>query len=260
MTADNANQSTTNNATAKVERPNVAKPESFAQKAERINSTVTYTQWAVFTVDEPFDEDAAVRAAAARETLEALDEIEGLTVRGFYDVAGYRAEADLMCWWYAESPETVQRAYHRFLTTPLGQHLSPYWSNVAVHRQAEFNPRHIPAFLAGEQPRDYLCVYPFVRSYEWYLLPGEERSTILREHGQYAVDYPDVRANTIASFGLGDYEWILAFEADELHRIVDLMRHMRGTKARLHVREETPFFTGPRVELEQWAGLVATGR
>ena len=47
---------------------------------------------------------------------------------------------------------------------------------------------------------------------------------MLAEHGQMARGYADVRANTVASFALGDYEWMLAFEADELHRIVDLMR------------------------------------
>ena len=57
---------------------------------------------------------------------------------------------------------------------------------------------------------------------------------MLAEHGRMARDYPDVRANTVAAFALGDYEWMLAFEADELHRIVDLMRHLRGAKARLH--------------------------
>ena len=67
---------------------------------------------------------------------------------------------------------------------------------------------------------------------------------MLREHGQQAHDYADVRANTVASFGLGDYEWILAFEADELHRIVDLMRALRASGARRHVREEIPFYTG----------------
>ena len=53
---------------------------------------------------------------------------------------------------------------------------------------------------------------------------------MLAEHGQMARDYPDVRANTVAVFALGDYEWILAFEADELHRIVDLMRHLRAPR------------------------------
>jgi hypothetical protein len=48
------------------------------------------------------------------------------------------------------------------------------WSQVALHRRAEFNRSHIPAFLAGEEPHKYVCVYPFVRSYEWYLLPEDE--------------------------------------------------------------------------------------
>jgi chlorite dismutase len=85
-----------------------------------------------------------------------------------------------------------------------------------------------------------------VRSYEWYLLPEQERRDMLFEHGQMARDYKDVRANTVASFALGDYEWLLAFEADELHRIVDLMRELRAAGARRHVREEVPFFTGRR--------------
>ncbi|MFE3359806.1 chlorite dismutase family protein, partial [Streptomyces californicus] len=92
---------------------------------------------------------------------------------------------------------------------------------------------------------------PFVRSYEWYLLPDEQRRKMLADHGKAARGYPDVRANTVSSMALGDYEWILAFEAPELHRIVDLMRDLRATEARLHVREEIPFFTGPRVEVEQ---------
>ena len=56
----------------------------------------------------------------------------------------------------------------------------------------------MPAFLAGEEPRAYMCVYPFVRSYEWYLLPEEERREMLAEHGMMAREYPDVRANTVS--------------------------------------------------------------
>ena len=74
---------------------------------------------------------------------------------------------------------------------------------------------------------------------------------MLAEHGQMARAFPDVRANTVAAFALGDYEWLLAFEADELHRIVDLMRHLRGAQARRHTREELPFFTGVRRPLAE---------
>jgi chlorite dismutase len=155
---------------------------------------------------------------------------------------------------HAESSDDLQEAYQRFRRTRLGRHLAPVWSQLALHRPAEFNKSHIPAFLAEEQPRRYVCVYPFVRSYEWYLLPDEERRRLLAEHGRMARDYPDVRANTVSSFALGDYEWILAFEADELHRIVDLMRHLRGSETRRHVRAEVPFYTGRRLEM---AELVA---
>lgn len=68
----------------------------------------------------------------------------------------------------------------------------------------------------------------------------------MREHGAAARDYADVLANTISAFALGDYEWLLAFESDDLIRIVDLMRELRAVEARLHVREEVPFFTGRR--------------
>ena len=74
---------------------------------------------------------------------------------------------------------------------------------------------------------------------------------MLADHGRAASGFADVRANTMASFGLGDYEWILCFEADEMARIVDLMRVMRTTGARRHVRVETPFYSGRRRDLTE---------
>ena len=115
-----------------------------------------------------------------------------------------------------------------------------------MHRDAEFSKDHTPAFYRGEEPRGYVCVYPFVRSYDWYLLPPPERARMLAEHGRMAQAFPQVRANTVSAFALGDYEWLLAFEADELTPIVDLMRHLRGAEARRHTRHELPFLTGRR--------------
>jgi hydrogen peroxide-dependent heme synthase len=80
---------------------------------------------------------------------------------------------------------------------------------------------------------------------------------MLADHGKEARDYPDVRANTVSSFALGDYEWMLAFEADELHRMVDLMRDLRASTARRHVREEVPFYTGKRTELGELVANLA---
>ena len=224
--------------------------------AETLNATVRYTMWTVFALEEvlPEDDDERAELIAAAQAAVADD---GRVVRGWYDVAGLRADADLMVWWHAETIEEVQGAYQRLRASDLGRHLLPVWSVVGLHRPAEFNRSHVPAFLAGEPAGDYLCVYPFVRSYDWYVLDGDDRRRMLVEHGEAARDYKDVRANTVSAFALGDYEWILAFEAPELHRIVDLMRDLRNTQARLHVREEVPFYTGRRKPVaELLAGLV----
>jgi peroxiredoxin len=217
-----------------------------APDVESINSTIRYAMYSVFRSVRPLEGEREAMVAELEDGLAMLAD-RGVVVRGLYDVSGLRADADLMVWWHAETVEQLQEAYQWLRVTRVGRHLEPVWSNVGLHRPAEFNRGHVPAFLAGEEPRRYLCVYPFVRSYDWYVLDEEERREMLREHGMAARDYADVRANTIAAFALGDYEWLLAFEADELHRIVDLMRELRATRARLHVREEIPFFTGPRV-------------
>ena len=216
------------------------------KQARALNDVLRYTAWSVFRAATPLGEDNRDKLAAEVDGLVADLAGNDVVVRGMYDVSGLRADADLLVWWHAPAPEQLQDAYARFRRTQLGTHLAPVWSQMALHRPAEFNKSHVPAFLAGEEPGRFVCVYPFVRSYEWYLLEDSERRAMLSEHGKMAREYPDVRTNTVASFALGDYEWMLAFEADQLYRIVDLMRHLRGSSARRHVRQEVPFYTGTR--------------
>ena len=225
--------------------------QTNAARINELNDTIRYTMWSVFKLRDLIGD--ADRAAEAAEVTALFDKLgtEDVVVRGTYDVSGLRADADLMVWWHAEDSESLQRAYNALRRTAFGRRLEPVWSQMALHRPAEFNRSHLPAFLADEEPRAHICVYPFVRSYEWYLLDDAERRRMLAEHGKMARGYADVRANTIASFALGDYEWLLAFEADELHRIVDLMRHLRASDARRHVREEVPFYTGSRASVSE---------
>ncbi|HET7388858.1 MAG TPA: hydrogen peroxide-dependent heme synthase [Nocardioidaceae bacterium] len=215
-------------------------------KARDLNQVIRYTLWSVFHLRDVIgDGDRAAEANEVEKLFETLG-ADDVTVRGLYDIGGLRADSDLMIWWHSSVAEDLQDAFHRFRRTAFGARLEPTWSQMAVHRPAEFNKSHVPAFLADERPRDFVCVYPFVRSYDWYLLEDAERRRLLAEHGRLAREYPDVRANTVPAFALGDYEWILAFEADDLHRIVDLMRHLRSSETRMHVRLEVPFHTGRR--------------
>lgn len=176
---------------------------------------------------------------------------ERVTLRGTYSTVGFRPDAGLMMWWVGHSPEDIQDLLAAFLRGSLGRRLRLTHAFMGVVRPAEFAKDHVPHFLKGEPAKRYLCVYPFVRSHKWYLLPAEERASLLREHGEMGREYPDVLANTTSAFGLGDWEWILAFEADDLSRLVDCIRRLRDSRSRLYVSQETPFVTGIRKELPE---------
>jgi chlorite dismutase len=212
-----------------------------------------YTLWAVLRRDGtvPVGGDSASLSAAV-----ATVEAAGVTVRGFYDVSSLRADADLMIWLHGGAPETLQWALRELRRSALLHTLLPTWNAMGVHVDAEFSASHRPAFMGDKHPEAWLTVYPFVRSYEWYILPDEERRAMLADHGRKGGAYPQVLANTVASFALGDYEWILALEAPQLVDLVDMMRHLRQTEARRHVREEVPFYTGRRIPVAEIAEIL----
>lgn len=216
------------------------------------NEALGYTLWAVFRRDPSRPSSPGDLSGAVAEV-----EASGVTVRGWYDVSGLRADADLMVWLHGREPEVLQAALRTLRRSEPLSSLLPVWNAMGVHRDAEFTASHLPAFMRGKEPEAWLTVYPFVRSYEWYILPDDERRAMLADHGRKGSEYRQVLANTVASFALGDYEWILALEAPELVDLVDLMRHLRQTEARRHVREEVPFFTGRRIGLDEIAEVLA---
>ncbi|MDR5701519.1 hydrogen peroxide-dependent heme synthase [Agromyces aerolatus] len=228
-----------------------AAADELRPESEPEQSPEGYTLFAVLRRDpaRPDDLDGhdVPRVVDELDGVIATVEAEGVVVRGLYDVSGLRADADLMIWLHGATPEGLQWALRQLRRARLLRALLPTWNAMGVHRDAEFNKAHVPGFLRGIEPKSWLTVYPFNRSYDWYLLDPAERSRMLAEHGRKGAAFRGVIANTVASFALGDYEWLLPLEADELTELVDLMRDLRATDARLHVREEIPFFTGRRV-------------
>jgi hydrogen peroxide-dependent heme synthase len=209
-----------------------------------------YALYPAFKALPGFREDLG----AADDLRDAVQEVENLykawegrvDVRGTYSTVGFRADADLMLWLVGHSPNDVQRFLVAFRRTRAGRLTELTWTFMGAVKPAEFTPDHQPAFVKGVPPETFLCVYPFVRTPEWYLLPRQERGELLREHGIVGREFPQVLANTTSGFGLGDWEWILAFEAEQADHLVDVIRELRNTKARLYTKVEIPFVTGIR--------------
>ncbi|PRC49774.1 hypothetical protein C6A85_73010, partial [Mycobacterium sp. ITM-2017-0098] len=98
---------------------------------DELNSTIRYLMFSVFAVTPgalAADDDA--RAAIVDETATFLkhQEDKGVVVRGLYDIAGMRADADFMMWTHAENVEALQATYSDFRrTTTLGRASTPVW-------------------------------------------------------------------------------------------------------------------------------------
>ncbi len=231
--------------------------------ADRVDEAQTeaqphgYTLWTVLRQDPHRRTGEGAGNEAVTELENALTATDGVTVRGLYDVSGFKADSDAMVWLHGDRAEDLQAAWRTLRRTRVLGALLPTFNLMGIHREAEFNARHVPAFLRGKEPKEWLTIYPFVRSYEWYLLPEDERRAMLADHGRRGAAFRGVLANTVAAFSLGDYEWVLALEADELTELVDLMRDLRYTEARMHVREEVPFYTGRRVSAAELVEVLS---
>ena len=130
--------------------------------SEQTDHTNLYAMYASFKaarghrrVDQAGREQLAADAEAAITGGDAI-------LRGAYSTVGFRAEVDVLLWLIGPSADALQDALVAFNRTKLGQALDPWWTSIGVHREAEFNKRHTPAFLRGKDPEAWITVYPFV--------------------------------------------------------------------------------------------------
>lgn len=223
------------------------------REAAGADANMYYTLWTVFKRDSDLDRSEGVEAFDA---LVAELAAEGVTLRGTYDVSAMREDADVMTWVHGPTAESLQAAVRKIRRSFLFAETTIVYSTMAVHREAEFAKDHSPAFARGVAPEAWMTVYPFVRSTDWYLLDPAERGKMLRDHGILGRDFPGVLANTVAAFAFGDYEWQICLEAPDMIDLVDMMRHLRYTEARNHVREEIPFYTGRRISTAEVAEVL----
>lgn len=214
-----------------------------------------YAHYAIYRRTERWRRcsDGALARENTRTELQACLERHAheVEVRGIYSAVGFRPEADIAFWLVSRSPDAIQAVMVDVGRTAFGQGVDLSWAWLSVTRPAEFSPDHRPAFVQGKSPLKYLCVYPYVRTVDWYLLPADERGRMLREHGLMGREFPEIQSNTVQAFGLGDYEWILSFEAERLDRIVDMIRRLRDAEARRYTKLETPFVIGIRKPLAE---------
>src|ERR1700710_2673634 len=110
-----------------------------------------YTLWSVLRRD-PAHPVSTGDLTAAIASVEAA----GVIIRGFYDVSSMRADADLMIWLHGAAPETLQWALRELRRSSALKALLPTWNAMGVHRDAEFSANHLPTYMKGIAPAEWL--------------------------------------------------------------------------------------------------------
>ena len=195
--------------------------------------------------------DPAARQRGVQEFLTAARRHEQPLQLRWHLSTGLRAEVDLVLWAFAPDVGQFQTFVADVARTGLGSYLELTYAFLALRKPSQYTSHHATAFEAGLPPYKYLFLYPFVKSREWYLLPFDQRRQMMEQHAAVGATYPSVRLNTTYAFGLGDQDFVLAFEADEPAEFEDLVQKLRESPASKYTVRDTPMIVAAYKSLDE---------
>ncbi len=174
-----------------------------------------------------------------REAFQLAERRDGVVAVYAYSLVGFRADAALGVWIAASDPEAYRGAARCFLRTDLPLHAA-LWGFV---RTSPYTGRSGTTVQVPGPRKRYLVVYPFTKTHEWYQLSVEVRRAMMTEHARVGHTFEDIDQLLLYSTGLADWEFVVAYETDDLERFSDLVVAMRSTAARPYTLRDTPIYT-----------------
>ncbi|MDQ3803300.1 MAG: chlorite dismutase family protein [Acidobacteriota bacterium] len=185
---------------------------------------------------------------ARREFVEAVGKYRRELLIHTYSIVGLRSNVDFMIWRIGYALDPFQQMSGELNSTALGRHLDVTQSFLSMTKRSMYidkdNPEHVEDRLHIVPGRSqYLFVYPFVKTRDWYALPVEQRQEMMDEHIRVGSKYRSVKLHTTYSFGLDDQEFVVAFETDHPADFLDLVQELRETRASKYTLRDTPMYT-----------------
>jgi chlorite dismutase len=185
---------------------------------------------------------------------ETVDSFRSQLMVYSYSTVGLRTNTDFMIWRIGYELEPFQEMTASLNRTEMIKYLEPTQTFLSMTKRSMYidkdNPDHVEDRLhivPGKS--DYLFVYPFVKTREWYSRSPEQRQEMMDEHIRIGTKYRSVKLHTTYSFGLDDQEFVVAFETDYPADFLDLVQELRETKASSFTLRDTPMFTCRRRSL-----------
>lgn len=187
---------------------------------------------------------------ASREFSELLEAASKRMKIRTYSTLGLRHESEFMIWTISQSLENIQVLASKIYTTILGKYIEPTSTFLSMTRKSVYSNQIKRGYELGGDPLQYVVVYPFIKSRDWYLLPFEQRKEMMDEHIKVGRKYPRILLNTTYSFGIDDQDFMLAFETNSLSEFQNLIMELRETKVSRYIVKDTPMIPCVRKSIE----------
>lgn len=174
-----------------------------------------------------------------------------------FTTVGTRGDTDFFLWRISEKLEDFTGMSTALLNTGLGQWCATPHSFLGMTKRSMYVDKHEHPGSEGRRGRvvpglnQYIFVYPFWKTTDWYQLPKEDRQRMMNVHIETGHRYPGIKINTTYSFGLDDPEFVVAFEGDNPNEFLDLVMEMREHEVRKYTLRDTPILTGIRGSIEE---------
>jgi peroxiredoxin len=138
-----------------------------------------------------------------------------------------------------------------------------YRALIEQAQAAEAASAHVKTRLYPQVPEEmrYVSFYPMTKrrgeQHNWYALPVDERSRLMREHGMTGRGYAGRVFQVITgSIGLDDWEWGVTLFARDPLEFKRIVTEMRYDEASALYGEFGRFFTGIRFAPAEWPALL----
>lgn len=241
---------------------NRPKPQPMdKERAARLTKR-QYVRFAFYSIDPAWhrlpDEK---QAEQKRELLSIIQGFNRQMLLRPYSTMGTRADTELLLWQIAETPTAFQDLATAIRQSKMGAYLKLDYSYLSQTKRSIYEIRTPAPDGEEEDPEErlvidpteakYLFIYPFIKTREWYQLSTAARQGMMDEHITVGRKYPSVRLNTTYSFGIDDYEFVVAFETDEPSDFLDLVQELRETTVSMYTLQDTPLFTCINMRLDE---------
>ncbi|MCB9450614.1 MAG: chlorite dismutase family protein [Anaerolineaceae bacterium] len=236
---------------------------AMQERARRLTKR-QYVRFAFYKVDPAWRRlPAQEQAEAKQELMNVIQSFNRRMLLRPYSLMGTRADAELLLWQIAENPLPFRELASAIAGTRMGAYLTMAYSYFSQTKRSLYEIRTPNGNHNGDGESEeerlvidpteaqYLFVYPFIKTREWYQLSQHARQGMMDEHIEVGRKYPSVRLNTTYSFGLDDYEFIVAFETDEPSDFLDLVQELRESSVSMYTLQDTPLFTCINMRLDE---------